>query len=268
MVSLSTQIAWPPDKGAYDYISTLNASELAWEFLRRNSRYESDFASQTASVVPPKTLPSGQMVWQKPAASPSAAHWGLASFVDPSLSALEAPIQWLPGTGVAVLSATAVRASSHEEADLDLPTLRGNGHIVLDDSGPQHVILNSTDTAIVLHVQGDRIVDGPVDLTFHVPGVAFAARAGAWLTKLPRLLSKPPRWICDTPRRTQLRNALIALDGNRAGASYREVADFVFGKARSSAGWSKSNRALKDQVIRSVRRGRDLARGGYLRLIS
>ena len=35
--------SWPPDIGAYDYALTLCASELAWEFLRRNPDYQRDY---------------------------------------------------------------------------------------------------------------------------------------------------------------------------------------------------------------------------------
>lgn len=44
-----------PEKGtwriaaAYDYVSDLDAPDLAWEFLRRNSEYQQDYARLTDS---------------------------------------------------------------------------------------------------------------------------------------------------------------------------------------------------------------------------
>lgn len=40
------------DESAYDYVVDLNSSELAWEFLRRNSSYQDDYSRLTSSSNP------------------------------------------------------------------------------------------------------------------------------------------------------------------------------------------------------------------------
>lgn len=60
------------DAANYHYLNDLNASELAWEFLRRNSEYELEALSLD---------PADQQ-----AASALAAHWGLR-FPDTAKSA-------------------------------------------------------------------------------------------------------------------------------------------------------------------------------------
>jgi hypothetical protein len=35
--------SWPPPISAYDYVLRLCPSDLAWEFLRRNPRYQRDY---------------------------------------------------------------------------------------------------------------------------------------------------------------------------------------------------------------------------------
>ena len=258
----------PPQGGSYDYLDTLNFSELAWEFLRRNPDYQHDFATLTTPFQKPEIMSSGHRVWQVPDLSTSVSHWGLWPLVDPELSALDAPICWLPDTGAAVLTATAARAPVAAEADLSLITLSCVRHIVVRKDGAQCLLAHNTDLSIALLLHGDRIVDAPINVTFRLPRLFYAAKAGLWLSKLPGLLAAPQRHICCTPRRKHLRDALIALDGHLASAGYQDVAHLIFGRAQVSAAWSKSNRAMKDSVIRSLHRGRELARGGYLRLIS
>jgi len=265
---LPTGQVWPPEDGAYDYIETLNSNELAWEFLRRNPDYQRDFAALAPPLPAPEILSSGHVIWHVPEASADGSHWGLWPLVGPKLSALDAPICWRPATGAAILPAIAVRAPVAAEADLSLASLSSVRHIVVRRDGTYCLLANSTDHAIALQVRGDWIVDAPINVTFQLHRLFFAAKAGSWLSKLPGLLSAPPRHICRTPRRKHLSDALIALDGHLSGANYRDLADIIFSRALAATAWSSSSRAMKDTVIRSLDRGRKLARSGYLRLIS
>jgi hypothetical protein len=54
-----------------------------------------------------------------------------------------------------------------------------------------------------------------------------------------------------------------ALDGALAGASYREIAEVLFGKTRTESEWHGSNSHLRDHVRRAVKRGEMLMNGGY-----
>ena len=40
----------------YDHVDTLTASDLAWEWLRRNDDYDHDFEAFARSVVDPQVL--------------------------------------------------------------------------------------------------------------------------------------------------------------------------------------------------------------------
>jgi hypothetical protein len=70
-----------------------------------------------------------------------------------------------------------------------------------------------------------------------------------------------------TPQqRARLGTALRALDGHLAGASYREVAEVLFGSARVPArGWKTHD--LRSRTIRLVRLGLHMMRGGYRDLL-
>ena len=64
-----------------------------------------------------------------------------------------------------------------------------------------------------------------------------------------------------------MRNSLIALDGWINGVSYREIALAIHGPDFVRENWSQGQRALKDRMVRLVRRGRYLMDGGYRDLL-
>ena len=59
---------------------------------------------------------------------------------------------------------------------------------------------------------------------------------------------------------------LLALDAHRGGASYRDIANVIYGAPRvAGVAWKSS--ALRDAVIALVADGRRLCRGDYRRLL-
>ena len=190
-------------------------------------------------------------------------------FVDPRLSAFDAPVCWLPEAGAAILTATAVHAQVSRDADLALPELSCLRHIVGRGRGAgQRLLLHTSDLSIALDLHGDRIIDAPVNVTFHVTGLGEAPRAGALLGKLPRAIATGPREADLSARRLFLRDGLIALDGQRAGATYFDIAEVIFGRARAAEAWAGPSRAMKDRLVRARTKAEKMAVGGYLHLIA
>jgi hypothetical protein len=64
-----------------------------------------------------------------------------------------------------------------------------------------------------------------------------------------------------------LRDYLIALDGLLNGASYRQIAQVIYGPERVKDVWTGESRYLKDRVRRAVDRGHELMNGGFLKLL-
>ena len=97
---------------------------------------------------------------------------------------------------------------------------------------------------------------------------SFPARSTAAL-RLCRLLSQDQLQQAPNPltpqRRQRLRLALRALDGRLAKATYRELAQVLFGGPKDSDHWKTHE--LRDRTIRLVRFGIDLMRGGYRSLL-
>jgi len=74
----------------------------------------------------------------------------------------------------------------------------------------------------------------------------------------------PP--ILPMQRRARLVESLRAVDGRSEGASYRDIAEALFGRERvDQESWKTSS--VRDRTIRLVRGGLALVRGGYRRLL-
>jgi hypothetical protein len=89
------------------------------------------------------------------------------------------------------------------------------------------------------------------------------------LIRLSQLLRDCPP-IADTrltaQRRRRLRRMLQAVDGHLSGATYRDIANAIYGQSRvASDPWKTS--ALRDSIIALVRDGRALIDGGYRTLL-
>jgi len=76
----------------------------------------------------------------------------------------------------------------------------------------------------------------------------------------------PPDRRITLQQRRRLRHMFQAGDGRRAGATYREIATSLFGKARvAAAPWKTSS--LRDTVIALVEDGRRMIEGDYRKLL-
>ena len=129
-------------------------------------------------------------------------------------------------------------------------------------------MFNTSATSCSLRLTGSSCLLGPVCLTFRLRGLADIRTNSAKLFALADLLIAKPRWIKRSRRQNCLRDALIALDGRAANASYRDIATAVAGAEPSRGAWTKTNRSLKDRMHRALKAGAGLCDGGYRTLIS
>ncbi|MDA5193690.1 DUF2285 domain-containing protein [Govanella unica] len=63
-------------------------------------------------------------------------------------------------------------------------------------------------------------------------------------------------------------DALMALDGWRAGLSQRQIAAAIHGAARVEREWRAPDQTMKNRVARAIKRGRVMADGGYRKLLA
>ena len=191
-----------------------------------------------------------------------------AAFADPGLTALEAHHVWLPEAGTSAFPAMAgpVELPAADDS-VFVPALPSLEHILIDSRGRQHVVLRANGVALQLVIEGADVAAGPVAVTFLVRGLGALRQASDHLATLRRILSPasersaPPRW---TPTTRKLRDALLALDGRAAGASYYEVAIVRYGIEYVERNWRTG---LKRSMRHHLRRGLELSRGGYRDLL-
>lgn len=192
-------------------------------------------------------------------------------FVDPAQIASDAHPIWSAEAGAATLCAVArpILPATSPADIVSVSDLPAAVHLLIDHRKRSHLLLERGNLALQLLIEGADLLSGPVCLNFIVPGIARISRAIEKLATLRQILTRPSNLSYSSIEWSayslSLRNALIALDGHAAGASYRDVAEVVFGKTRVARDWPDP---LKDRIRRSLRRGQALANGGYRTLIA
>ena len=257
----------PPLDGGYDYFLELNDSEMAWEFLRRNPGYQQDVRPHQEALLRPRAIVSGQTVWSGDQGTLTSHRWGLSRFVDPASRAPEAPIDWIEDLGAAKIDAVARDPRQGERSDMTLAELQCIRHIVVSADGGETLLINTSDKALSLRLHGTTTLRGPVCLTFQIAGMTALPGAGRALQCLPDLLKGHPRKPNRSRRRLLLREALIALDGRAAGATYQDVAVVIAGAETARAAWKNADPLLKDRMRRALKAGMALRNGRYRLLI-
>ena len=189
---------------------------------------------------------------------------GYDFLADPDARADQSPAFWRPDELASVIILTAAPPGSTSSALTlaDLPA-----EIVRRDAadGTHLVVRNEAGLQQLWVTAG---TDAGASLAAVIPLDAMtAARAGAvvrfWEGQA-RGSSGPRR--SRTRRLERLIAALQALDARLGGASYRAIAEVIFGPRRvAGEAWKTSS--LRDAVIRLVRTGLALMRGGYRKLL-
>jgi hypothetical protein len=171
-------------------------------------------------------------------------------------------VLWAPQ---ALPSVVTVTAAPPDLADPEFQhTLRSLAPTAVDDGAER--IIESKGTTLRVHIDQTGAeplaVLLPLDQLFEIRATA-AIRL--WRSLSGRNPGPDPAALPKT-RRNRLILALRAIDGRREGATYREIADVLFGVGGIS-GRDWKNHDLRDRTIRLVRYGHDMMRGGYRRLL-
>lgn len=137
------------------------------------------------------------------------------------------------------------------------PPLAENGPELLIERGGSPFRLH-----LVEDPAGATCVLLPLDRLFEVRA---AAALRLWRGLVGRSFGRDPATL-PAARRDRLVLALRALDGRLGEASYREIAEALFGAARvPERGWKTHD--LRDRTARLVRLGVAMMQGGYRRLL-
>ncbi len=260
---------WPRQLSDYDYVRTLSKADCAWEFLRRNRDYQADYrASRVISTVT-QTIENDIRIVRQSRDCPTAERWGCLTFADPAILAPCPELFWHHETGAPSLACI---ASESVDVVVTLKSLaeRGVALSLLMIGDKQYLRASRGEATLTLTITGASILSN-VRLSFQVQGCAQIGPGIEALRLFQKFLIEAPGEIANkrpwTTRWLGLRDALIALDGAQAGASYRDMAVVHFGGQRVANEW-RTNSALKDKVRRALARGKAMRNGGYRALLN
>jgi hypothetical protein len=195
--------------------------------------------------------------------SPFAGGYGFP--FDPHLHADNVALVWLPQLDPATV--LLIPAPTPFSASRSLGSLTPIFRRLASDG--EHWVVSDAEGSFPLLLTGGFENDTPV-ASVSPFDANFAARADPAL-RLWRLLTGE-RSVRSADSLTQLQRqqlafSLRALDAHLAGATYREIAEVLFGEARVPTGSSWKTHDLRGRTIRLVRAGLRLMRGGYLDLL-
>lgn len=184
--------------------------------------------------------------------------------VHPAASAKTRPVFWMPETDLATVvlaplpSATA--ANSEVLADIDAARSRHtpDAWCLVQGRGVSAVHL-----ALISGARPDRPLAVVVSLDPDAP-LRLAAVSRLWRN----LYAGASRAVDPLPlqKRRRMKQMLRAVDGRDCGATHRQIAEAIFGAARTAAEpWKTS--ALRDATMRLVRDGHLMIDGGYHSLL-
>ena len=234
----------PVPTAASLYIVSLDPPGLAWEYLRRNDGYRSDW-ERHARLGDPKT----------------AAPWGLLFLEDAALDARDADPDWLPDPDALVAFGPAVR---DDDDPFSLWAIPGRKSIVHD--GKRLLLKTRIGRRFVRLAVSLSLGEG-APYAFAIPaGRNRGARAAAReVADALAGVEAPSRAVPVTRTMLVHMRALQALDAALAGLSEREIAGVVLDRGEADGDWNDS--AARAQVRYLLRHGRALRDGGYRQLL-
>lgn len=249
------------DPESYRWMMALPRTAWAWEFLRRNPHYRSDYARHL-QILPSNNQPEHL----------GALPWSLLRFEDPVRDARTANVLWQMKAcrDVLPLAAAPMRAGTAADT-LKLSELQCRTSVY--DYGVEdrkEVLLAQEGRALQLTIFGNTLLEQALLLTPALPVARYnksrllAVRRLADVVKhgwLRPLLYKRER------QSSRLARVVQALDGWLAQAPQREIATSLFSRDRVERDWHDPHNHLRDHVRRAVSYGRELMAAKYRRFL-
>jgi hypothetical protein len=188
----------------------------------------------------------------------------------PSVGAPAARLLWTADLDHGVLQVEAVSALTGTDDSFDLGRFGEMAIMVRDTGGCEHIAISDGYHRIRIDVVSGSLLQGPVVLRHQLGGID---RLDQKLLALRRLIAlhRYGRFVSLLfPVGPQTKRFVIALrvyDALQAGASQRDIAIALFGKAVVDDDWKATSDYLRLRVRRLVTLARRMAVGGWMQLL-
>ena len=184
---------------------------------------------------------------------------------DPSLPAREARILWTAARNPFVLEARATPAGARFENAFDITKLNLPVSTMREGAG-EHFLVGTAQACLRLDIVEGSLLDGPVTLTYLVPGVDAALPKVNTARRLIRAYRHariaPAIALSSVARRREVAR-IKTFDALQGGASLREVGEYIYGVKAVREHWSGPGEHMKSAVRRLVASAKLRAAGGY-----
>jgi hypothetical protein len=251
-------------------MNSYDPGDWAWEFLRRNPDYASDWRASVPRHLPCVTLSDGTKLLRLRRRYPRAERWGLYAFTDPTAPAREVPVFWLPSANRRVVRARCSTPDRDDDSQTSpLVAFKVSRSAAIGLGRIAVVLLKGQGAHVALELHDAAVLTRPSRLVFELDGLDDLNGQTEQLKTLQRF-SRPETAGGRSPfaNDERLYHALVALDESLAGKTYRQIAITIFGEQRVAEEWVGVSQFLKDRTRRLVARGHELMTGGYRELLS
>ena len=236
-------------KESYDYLERLPPEGLAWEFLRRNTNYQRDYNLRKSE--------RGSR-----GSSDIANRWGLQFLSDPREGASHKPVCWSPKLDSAILVVTKTPDLFEPKIPLDIPV-----KLTQKSAGGFNAVSVFDDCLFNVIFTGKSKPTDPCTALLPIDEDCLSrieTLTRFWRALHGRTVPPDTRMTSQQRRRTKL--MMQAFDGRDNNASYREIAEAIYGAPRVAAdAWKTS--ALRDSTIALVEDGKAMVEGEYRQLL-
>lgn len=259
---------------SHDGPAAFDPSDWAWEFLRRNADYRTDWRASVPRRLAHVTLKDGTRLLRLRRRYPRAERWGLYAFADPSVPARQAPAFWHLDALQRIVQLRAEHPAEpvRHRGDtrlLALSDFRVDRVAAIGVDNVPLVLMKGPGSHVPVEISGLAALSLPFSPVFEIGGLLDLGAQTELLKRLHRYAeqapnpgSRPPFAIDE-----RLHHALIALDESLAGKTYRQIAITIYGEKRVAEDWQGPSLFLKDRMRRLVAKGTELMNGGYRDLL-
>lgn len=251
-----------PGEATYRYLDNAAPAEIAWEWLRRDPDYR--------ALAPHfDDLQHGDLRIAHAASAAVRARLGCLNTPSPGKRWPESPVLWSSSIDPTVLTVMAVPADAADDRAFDLRHWRTMATLVASPSG-EHLLLWDARSSVRLDVISGSLSDGPVMLFHQLSRIEQLEPKLAALRRFHHLCRTGQFPAVTGSPTQQSRRQILALrthDAIARGASIRDIGIMLHGDERVGAEWPGSGDALKSQARRLIALAREMAGGGYRRLL-